>query len=417
MRLNNLNRQQFSWALYDWANSAFATTVMAGFFPIFFKQYWSSSTNISESSYQLGLANSLSSLLLALLAPYLGALADQSHKKKKFLAFFLLMGSFSTFGFYFVGQGQWVLAIFLYTLATMGFLGGNTFYDSLISKVSTPQNIDIVSGLGYSLGYLGGGVLFLVNVLMTLHPQIFGLSNAAEAVQLSFVMVAVWWLLFSIPLFLYVPETPQKKSEIRFVDGFKQLLKTLKELISKKKIWLFLISYLFYIDGVNTIIKMAVDYGLSLGFDSQNLIQALLITQFVGFPAALIFGYLAQKWSPLLGIYICIFVYTGITLWSYQMNSPGEFYILAATVGLVQGGIQALSRSHFARMVPHNKEAEYFGLFNMMGKTSAILGPVLVGWTSFATSDPRLSILVILGFFALGSLFLILHAKEKPQIS
>ncbi|MCB9024911.1 MAG: MFS transporter [Bdellovibrionaceae bacterium] len=420
--LNNSNRiskTTFSWALYDWANSAFATTVMAGFFPLFFKQYWSGETSLTKSTFYLGITNSIASLLLALLAPYLGVLADLSHRKKYYLASFAFLGIIATAGLYFVSYGQWTLAILLYALSTLGFLGGNIFYDALLPQLTTNDRVDFLSGFGFALGYLGGGILFALNVFMTLNPSTFGLSTSAEAVRISFLMVAVWWFVFSIPLFLNVRENSIsiKDSTINQKDfllrGFYQLWLTSKELFSNKSTLFFLLAYLFYIDGVNTIIKMAVDYGLNLGFDSNNLITALLITQFVGFPAAILFGWLGEKWGATKGIFLALISYCGITIWGYKMTSVTEFYYLAIGIGLVQGGIQSLSRSHFSKLIPSSKEAEYFGFFNMVGKTSAIFGPLLVGYVSMASGDPRLSILVILVFFIIGGSLLWIHKKKS----
>ena len=412
-----INKATFSWALYDWANSAFATTVMAGFFPLFFKQYWSGNHNTTENTYFLGVANSLASLILAITAPYLGALADLSQRKKNYLAFFATLGILGTASLYLIPFGAWPTAIACYVIATLGFFGSNIFYDALLPNLSSPKNFDFLSGFGFAMGYLGGGLLFALNVFMTLRPQNFGLLNSAEAVRLSFLMVSIWWLLFSIPLLLYVGESKIKNitsdamSVTLISKGFAQFWKTFKELLENKPTLFFLLAYLFYIDGVNTIIKMAVDYGLSLGFDSQNLIIALLITQFVGFPAAILFGWLGEKWGPIKGIFMALSIYCGITLWGYKMSSVKEFYMLAMSIGLVQGGIQALSRSHFAKLIPANKEAEYFGFFNMVGKASAIAGPFLVGYVSLSTGNPRMSILVILIFFVIGGSFLLIHKK------
>ncbi len=403
-----------SWALYDWANSTFATTVMAGFFPIYFKQYWSGDTNASDSSYYLGIANSFASLILAFFAPYLGALADDSCKKKNYLGAFVALGVLCTGGLYFVGYGQWPIAALLYALATMGFAGGNIFYDALLPSISNKNNVDFISGFGFSLGYLGGGILFAFNVFMTLYPEVFGLSSPSQAVKVSFVLVSIWWFIFSAPLFLHVREPKESSRSLRrssFYSSATQLWRTFKGFLNQKSTFAFLLAYLFYIDGVNTIIKMAVDYGLSLGFDTQNLITALLITQFVGFPAAILFGIIGEKFSPVKGIAIALAAYALITLWGYKMQNVGEFYVMAICVGLVQGGVQSLSRSHFSKMIPVGKEAEYFGFFNMIGKASAIAGPFLVGYVSVKTQNPRLSILVILIFFVIGAYLLFLHHK------
>ncbi len=371
------------WALYDWGNSAFATTVMAGFFPVFFKQYWSHGADVNVSTAQLGLGNSLASLLVALIAPVLGAIADKGSAKKKFLIFFAYLGVLMTASLFIVHKGAWAWAIFIYIMGLIGFSGANIFYDSLLPGITNEKNIDYVSGFGFAMGYLGGGLLFLLNVLMTLMPEKFGLPNAAMAVRISFLSVAVWWGFFTIFTILWVPEGSrlgnEKSAGSVVTDGFRQLFSTLKKIRHLKTILTFLLAYWFYIDGVDTIIRMAVDYGMSIGFQPNDLIKALLITQFVGFPSALVFGRLGQKWSVRKSIYLAIAIYICVTIWGTMMTQKHEFYVLAIVIGLVQGGIQALSRSYYSRLIPKNMAAEFYGFYNMLGKFAAILGPILIG--------------------------------------
>ena len=373
----------WGWALYDWANSAFATTVMAGFFPIFFKQYWSYGADVNVSTAQLGLGNSVAGLVVALMAPILGAIADKGSAKKKFLVFFAYLGVLMTAALFLVQKGQWAWAVFIYAMGIIGFSGANAFYDSLLPGIVGEEKIDYVSGLGFAMGYLGGGLLFLINVLMTLMPQKFGLADAAAAIRLSFLSVALWWGLFTFFTIFWVPEkngaAAEKTNESIVAAGFRQFVGTFKKIRHLKVVFLFLLAYWFYIDGVDTIIRMAVDYGLSLGFDSNDLIVALLMVQFIGFPAALIFGKLGERWSVRKSIYLAIGIYMGITIWGAMMTQKMEFYVLAAVIGLVQGGIQALSRSYYSRLIPKNKAAEYYGFYNMLGKFAVILGPVLMG--------------------------------------
>lgn len=405
-----------SWAMYDWANSAFATTVMAGFFPIFFKSYWSAGADVTESTLRLGMANSLASLVIVALAPVLGAIADRGGAKKKFLMFFAAMGVVMTGGLYLVEQGAWQWAVLLYVMASIGFAGGNIFYDALIVLVARREKLDVVSALGFSLGYLGGGVLFAVNVAMTLSPQTFGLAGAAEAVRVSFVMVAVWWAVFSIPVFLFVHE-PRPTQQERFgswvAGGLRQLIATFRELRRLRVVFTFLIAYWCYIDAVDTIIRMAVDYGLSLGFEANSLIVALLITQFVGFPAALVFGKLGERYGAKSGLFIAIAVYIGVTLWAMQMTEVREFYVLAAVIGLVQGGVQSLSRSLYARLIPADKAAEFFGFYNMLGKFAAVLGPGLMGFVGYLTGSTRASLWAVVGLFVVGAAVLYFVDEEE----
>lgn len=414
-------KKVLSWALYDWANSAFATTVMAGFFPIFFKQYWSAGADLTTSTFQLGMANSLASIIVAAFAPFLGAVADKGNSKKKFLLFFAVIGIVMTGSLRFVAMGDWLIAAALYILATIGFSGGNIFYDSLIVSVAGEKKMDFVSALGFSLGYLGGGLLFALNVAMTLNPQTFGLSSATEAVRLSFVSVAIWWAVFSIPIFLFVrgPKTMGDLSGWKAViGGSRQLISTFQEIRKLRVVFLFLIGYWLYIDGVDTIIRMAVDYGMSIGLDSNSLILALLITQFIGFPAAIAFGKIGEKLGTKNGIFIGIGVYIAVTVWSFFMKRESEFYALAIAIGLVQGGVQSLSRSFYTRLIPENKAAEFFGFYNMLGKFAAVIGPALIGWFSVITHSPRYSILSIIVLFISGAAILyFVNEKEGHNMA
>ncbi len=414
-------KKVLSWALYDCANAAFATTVMAGFFPIFFKKYWSAGADVTVSTFQLGVANSSASIIVAVLAPFLGAISDKGGTKKKFLVFFAIIGIVMTGSLYFVSKGDWVLAAALYIFATIGFLGGNIFYDSLIVSVAGEKKIDFVSAFGFSLGYLGSGLLFGLNVAMTLHPHTFGLSNSAEAVRVSFITVAIWWSVFSIPILLFVEE-PKIGSNtagwMAVTAGFQQLLSTFQEIRKLRVVFLFLIGYWLYIDSVGTIIRMAIDYGMSLGFNPNSLIVALLIAQFVGFPAAIAFGKIGEKLGAKTGIFIGIGVYIAVTVWGFFMKREMEFYALAIGIGLVQGGVQSLSRSFYTRLIPENKAAEFFGFYNMLGKFAAVIGPALIGWVSVSTGNPRLSILPVIVLFISGATILyFVNEKEGHKIA
>jgi len=376
-------RVVWAWAMYDWANSAFATTVMAGFFPIFFKQYWSYGVDVNMSTAQLGLGNSLASLVVALLAPVLGAVADRGSAKKKFMVFFAYLGALMTASLFLVQKGDWAWAILVYAVGIIGFCGANVFYDSLLPHVAREEEIDYVSGLGFSLGYLGGGLLFVVNVLMVFMPAAFGLADSAQAVRYAFLTVALWWGLFTLVTVIWVPEVeagvPRQERGKAVSGGVRQLFSTFRKARHLRTVFLFLLAYWFYIDGVDTIIRMAVDYGMALGFDANDLILALLIVQFVGFPAALGYGKLGQRWGVRKSIYLAIAVYMFLTLWGVMMTRRWEFYAMAVIIGLVQGGIQALSRSYYSRLIPKAQSAEFFGFYNMLGKFAAIFGPTLMG--------------------------------------
>jgi len=407
--MTDQNKKVWAWSMYDWANSAFSTTVMAGFFPIFFEKYWSNPDDVIQSTYQLGWANSLASIVIAALAPFLGAIADRGSAKKKFLIFFCYMGMVMTGGLYMVGQGQWQMAVMVYIAASVGFMGANIFYDSLLPSVAPKEKMNYVSSLGFALGYIGGGLLFLINVLMYLHPQWFGVADAATAIKLSFLSVAVWWGVFTIPLLLFVPE-PQISDSLPLVRaisaGYRQLRITFKQIRQLKIIGMFLLAYWLYIDGVDTIIRMSVKMGSSLGFEAGDLITALLMVQFIAFPAALGYNWFASKIGTKKAVLIAIGGYSVVTLLAYFMTVKLHFYILAALIGLFQGGVQALSRSLFTRLVPRGKEAEFFGFYNMLGKFAAVIGPIMMGWVTLATGNVRLGILSILILFISGALLL-----------
>ena len=407
--MNRNRKKVWSWAFYDWANSAFSTTVMAGFFPIFFEKYWSNPDDVIQSTYQLGWANSLASIFIAAISPFLGAVADRGSAKKKFLFFFAYLGILMTGGLWMVGQGEWQMAIVFYVVASIGFLGGNIFYDSLLPSIATNDEVDYVSSLGFAVGYIGGGLLFLVNVLMYLYPEWFGIADASTAIRLSFLTVAVWWAIFTIPILLFVPE-PKNKNKVPLLyalkAGAKQLKETYNHIKELRVIGIFLLAYWFYIDGVDTIIRMAVKMGSSMGFEAGVLITALLMVQFIAFPAALLYNRFAQKIGTKNAVFVAIGGYGVITFLGYFMTNPIHFYMLAAMIGLFQGGIQALSRSLYARLIPVGKEGEFFGFYNMLGKFAAVIGPVLMGWVTLVTGSVRFGILSILILFIIGAILL-----------
>lgn len=406
----------WGWVLYDWANSAFATTVMAGFFPVFFKQYWAADLAVTESTRWLGYTTGAASLLVVLLAPMLGALADQGGLKKRLLLAFAGLGVGGSAALYLVGQGAWELALLVYLLGILGFSGSNIFYDALLVDVAARDRLERVSAQGFAFGYLGGGLLFAFNVWLVSEPTRFGLADAAQAVRLSFLSVAVWWGLFTIPLLLFVQEhrTATRRPWHRLIlDSGRQLAGTVRHLRTCRSAFIFLLAYWLYIDGVDTIVRMAVDYGLNIGLEATDLLSALLLTQFVGFPAALVFGHIGGRYGPRAGIQIAILVYVLVVFWAWQMQSSAEFYALAVVIGLVQGGIQALSRAYFARLIPAERAGEFFGLYNMMGKSAAIIGPVMVGWLSAESGNPRLGILSVLLLFISGAY--LLHRVRPAQ--
>ncbi len=412
-------RQAFAWALYDWGNSAFATTVMAGFFPLFFKKYWSAGADVVHSTWYLGLANSLASLVVAVIAPVLGAYADESHGKKKWLVGFAALGCIATFALALVGQGGWPSASIYYVLASLGFSGSLVFYDALLVSVATPAESDRISSLGYGLGYLGGGILFAINVLMYLQPELFGLADGSAGVRASFATVAVWWAVFTLPLIFRVHERgegarPQAAGSA-LGRAIKQTLVTLRRVRTMRTVSLFLIAYWLYIDGIDTIQRMAVDYGMSLGLPTSSLMTALLIVNLIGFPTTLAFAKMASKIGTKRAIVLGVGVYVLITVLGYSMHTTRDFYVLAVLVGLVQGGVQALSRSLYSRLIPADESGEFFGFYNMLGRFSAVIGPVLMGLVGLLTGSPRLSILSIAVLLLAGGVLLLY--VDEPVIS
>ena len=404
-----LSKNAWKWAFYDWANSGFATTVMAGFFPIFFKSFWAGDLEAAESTFVIGSVNSLIGLLIAISAPILGAIADAGKTKKKFLFIFASLGILATGYLFFIPESSWKLAVVFYGLGVIGFSGGNIFYDALIVSVSSPDERNRTSSLGFSLGYLGGGLLFLLNVAMYLYPQWFGLSGPAEAVLWSFLSVAIWWLIFSLPLLLYVKEKDElmniEKTNV-VITAFANLLNTAKSVRNYKKVVIFLLAYFLYMDGVDTIIRMATSYGSDIGLSASSMISALLLTQFIGFPATLVFGFYADKFGYKESLTFAIIVYIGVVLFSSQMDTATEFFIVAGIIGLVQGGVQAISRSYFSNLIPQDKAAEFFGFYNFIGKSSVFLGPFMVSGIALLTGSPSIGILSLLILFIPGLILL-----------
>ncbi len=405
-----------SWVAYDWANSVFYTTVMAGFFPLFFKKYWSAAIDTNVTTQRLGIVLAIAGLLLALISPVLGVISDYKKMKKKLLFFFMICGVVATLALGFVGEGQWMWAAGLYGLAFFCCTASTIFYDSLLTSVAKPDEYDQVSSLGYALGYLSGGLLFTINILMYLKPELFGISSAIQGILYSFISVAVWWFLFSLPLMFFVQESNKGISHEKVTtlvrNSIYDLKQTFFEIKQNKNLLYFLISYWFYIDGVSTVMSMAVDFGVSLNLDATALIKALLITQFVGFPSAFLAGVWAKHQGAHRVLLTSLIIYILVVLGATQMKSELHFYLMAGFIGLAQGAIQALSRSYFAQDIPVHKSGQYFGFFNLLGKFASIMGPLLVALTSALFQSPRYSILS-LNLLFLIALFYLLKVKKR----
>ena len=387
------SRKYYSWVLYDWANSAYATIVLAGFFPIIFAEYFASSIQASERTLYLGISNSSASLILIFLAPVFGLMADKFSNKKLFLLLFAGLSIISTLILSFVSKDSFVLASILFSISLLGFMMSNVFYDSMLLNFES-HKYDKISSIGYALGYLGGGLAFVFTLIFLY----FNSESTVEIIssnKISFIFAASWWLIFMIPLFLFWPEEKIDSKSTSLLDTF-------NEIKSIKPIFLFLLAYWIYIDGVDTIIRMAINYGLTLGFSSLDLLIALLVTQFIAFPGTLIINKISEYFTCEVAIVGCLIMYLIITILAYNLDNIFEFYFIASLIGLVQGGIQALSRSYYARLIPNNKHSEYFGIYNMLGKFAALIGPLVVGLITYMTHDPRLGMLSIGLFFITG---------------
>lgn len=408
-------RAVWSWALIDWANSAFAIVVMTAFFPILFKDHWCDAPGMTpeRSTAYLGYANTASSLLIGLLAPLLGSIADQGNGKRRFLLAFTLLGAGATALLPLAGKGEFVLAAVLFAVAALGFSGNCMFSDALLTDVTGPRNYDRVSALGYALGYVGSGALFVACTFAVREPARFGLEGPVAAVGAAFVVTAAWWIVFTLPAMAWVRETPAVPAAgggSVLTRGFRQFAATFREIRTQRPILLFLAGYLLYIDGVNTVIKMAVDFGRALGLDAGGMLVALIVTQFVAFPAALVFGRIGERFGARRGIMLGVAVYAGLCVFATRLETQRGFMAMAVVVGLVQGGVQSLSRSYFARLIPPEKGGEYFGFYNMLGKFAAVIGPTLMGVTALFTGT-RLSILSLLLLFG-GGLWLLSRVRE-----
>ncbi|APC47414.1 MFS transporter [Virgibacillus halodenitrificans] len=406
----------FSWMLYDFGNSAFATTIMAAVLPVFYYDVAAVGVNENLAASFWGYSQSIAVLIVAILAPVLGAISDYSAAKKKFLRFFAYMGMIASVLLAFVGEGDYIFASILLIVGTIGFSGGNVFYDAFLPEIANEDEIDKISTAGFAWGYIGGGLLLAINILMILKHDWFGIPNATVASQLSFATVGVWWFLFSLPLFKNIQEEKKvraKREQSYIAIGFTRVTSTFKEIKQYKQLLIFLLAFWMYNDGISTIIKMATIYGRDIGIDGNSLIAALLITQFVGIPFTFLFGSIAKKFTAKKALTFTLYFYMGIVVLGYFMTSALHFYLLAVCVGLVQGGAQSLSRSIFGRMVPDNRHAEFFGFYGISSKFAAIFGPFLFALVGQLTGSSRLGIISLIIFFIGGIILLKFVNVEK----
>ena len=409
-RLGLRTREQRAWAAYDWANSAFQCTIITAVFPVYFASVAAADLPPAVATERFATATTIALTIVALLAPVLGAYADVAGAKKRLLALFLGVGVLTTAMMVQIGRGDWWLAAVLFVLANIGVSGSFVFYDSLLPHIARADEMDRVSSAGYALGYLGGGVLLAINLAWILQPGWFGLADAGVASRLSFLSVAVWWLVFAIPLFRHVPEpavtTPRVAGVGPVVQSLRQLAGTLRELRQYRQAFLMLVAFLIYNDGIGTIIRMAGPYGQEIGLPQESLILAFVMVQFVGIPFAFAFGRLAGRIGAKPSIFIALVVYVLISLVGYFMTTVWQFFLLSFMVATVQGGSQALSRSLFATMIPKAKSSEFFGFFGVFEKFAGIIGPALFAATVRATGSSRNAILSVIAFFVIGAALL-----------
>ena len=406
--------------MFDWATSAVQTTVMVAVFPIYFVKVAGAGVAPSDATQRLATVNSVALVIIALLSPVLGAVSDYSAAKKRFTAGFMILGAAATAALYTVHTGDLGRASWLFVLVLVGAAGCFVFYESLLPHIARPDEIDRVSTAGYALGYVGGGVLLALNLAWIQKPDWFGLpagpglseAQATLPARLAFVSVAIWWLVFSIPLFRRVPEPParietdERRGENPVDVAFGRLLETFRELRGYRQAFLMLLAFLIYNDGIQTIIKMATAYGTEIGIGQSALIGAILVVQFVGIPCSFLFGMVAGRIGAKRALFLGLLAYTAISVLGYYMRTATHFYVLAGLVGVVQGGTQALSRSLFASMIPPHKSGEFFGFFSVFEKFAGIFGPLIFAGTIAATGSSRNAILSVIGFFAVGAAIL-----------
>jgi UMF1 family MFS transporter len=406
------------WLMYDWANSAFATTIMAAVMPIFYKEVAGGDLPGNTAENYWGFTQTIAMLFVALLSPIMGAIADYSGVKVRFLTYFAVMGAISCGVMAFIGEGDWLLASVLVIIGTIGFSAGNTFYDGLLIDIAPPEQRDRISSKGYAAGYLGGGLLLLINIIMILGWKPLGFPDKTAATQTVFAIVGVWWLIFAIPLMRNVREKAKGVSASfgeAVKSGLTRIGHTMKTAARYPELLKYMAAFWFFNDGINTVIVMATIYGSGIGIDTNALIVALLITQFIGYPSTLLFIKFASRFGTKRSLSGSLFVYVLIVVLGYFMTSAVHFYALAFMVGLVQGGSQALARSTYANLVPPSRTAEFFGFLSLSSKFSSIAGPLVFSVVGTITGSSRLAILSLVAFFVIGIALLAAVNLEKGR--
>lgn len=412
----SFSKEELSWGFYDWGNSAYSMTITSTILPMYFKLVADNSgMSGADSTAYWGYTISFATLIVSMLAPILGTIADYKGNKKKFFKTFVAIGVIATLMLILVPDDKPILLLFNYALTVLGFSGANIFYDSFLVDVTEKERMDKVSAMGFGLGYIGSTIPFIISIAVVLLVQlgILGITISA-ACKIAFLITALWWGSFTIPLLKNVEQMHYIEKEPKIISSsFKRLGKTFKEIKSHKVIFTFLIAYFFYIDGVDTIIAMATSYGTDLGISMTALLLILLLTQFVAFPFTILYGRLSEKFGAKKMLYVGIITYTLICIYAYFIKTALDFWILAMAVGSAQGGIQAISRSYFAKLVPKEKSNEFFGFYNIFGKFAAIVGPFLVAIFTQITGDSKNGVLSLLILFILGAIFLTKVKEES----
>ncbi|WP_416828965.1 MFS transporter [Ectobacillus polymachus] len=418
--MKGITKKEKSWIFYDWANSAYSLIITTAVFPIYFKAAANNAGLASATSTAYwGYANSLATFLISLLAPILGTIADYKDFKKRFFTFFFALGIIFTAMLAIVPHNQWLLLLICYMLTVVGFAGANIFYDAFLIDVTTDERMNRTSTRGYAYGYIGSTIPFIIAIAIIILAQnnILPLS-ATVASQIAFSITALWWGLFTIPLLRNVTQNYYIEHEPNPIgNSFKRLFQAFLNIKKHRIVFLFLLSYFFYIDGVDTIITMSTAYGTDLGISSTNLLIILFVTQIVAAPFSLLYGKLAEKFSGRTMLLVGIVMYVIICTYAYFLKTTLDFWILAMLVASSQGGIQALSRSYFARIVPRESANEFFGFYNIFGKFAAIMGPFLVGVTAQATGKTNAGVLSIVILFIIGGVILTKVPKQKEITS
>ncbi|PKN90327.1 MAG: MFS transporter, partial [Chloroflexi bacterium HGW-Chloroflexi-7] len=370
-----------AWTMYDWGNSAFATTIMAAVLPVYYSSVAAANLAPNVATAYWGFTSSIAALIAAIISPILGAVADFRGSKKRFLTIFMLIGVTATALLYVIQTGDWLLASIFFVFGNIGFAGSLVYYDALLPHIAKPEEMDQVSSRGYAMGYIGGGILLALNLFMIMFvPDLVPSLDAGLMTRLSFITVAIWWFVFTLPVLLRVKEPPRRieAHEIGFSPlkaSFTRLYTTFKEIRKYRELSLGLLAFWVYSNGIGTIIVMATIYGAELGFSQTTLIGTLLMVQFLAAPFAFLFGWLSKKLGTKKSIYLSLCIYTLIAIAGYFLYQEWQFWVLGAAVATVQGGSQALSRSMIGKMIPRSKSAEFYGFFSVFEKFASILGP------------------------------------------